>query len=101
MGCINAQCCPCCKENKLIDVDKAGVTSGKEYICSTCKSNKKTEDDYLKKNLNPVWYERNEDGGIKVVDGEKVVRYDVPPQLENLTIAEKLLIRRACPFIPS
>ncbi|EJK75053.1 hypothetical protein THAOC_03236 [Thalassiosira oceanica] len=55
MGCINAQCCPCCKENKLIDVDKAGVTSGKEYICSTCKSNKKTEDDYLKKNLNPVY----------------------------------------------
>ena len=101
MSRIDAQCCPCCKENKMIDVDKEGVNNGKEYICSTCRSNKKSEDHYLENNMNPVWYERDGGGNIKIVDGKKVVRYDIPPQLTNLTIAERLLIRRCAPFIPS
>lgn len=34
-------------------------------------------------------------------EGKKIVRYDIPPELQDLTISEGLLIRRFAPYIPS
>jgi len=35
---LNAQCCPSCHENKIINVKKE---NGKEYKCSGCSNNNK------------------------------------------------------------
>ena len=59
-------------------------SSGK---CSKCSSLQ--EDYYLQKNALPVWY-----------DDLGEPQYHVPSVLTNLTVAEKLLIQRASPFIP-
>ena len=73
------------------------------FICASCIKNKYHQNDhYLESNLQPVWYERDSDGKIKIdSEGRAVARYDIPPELKSLTMAEKLLIRRCSPMIPS
>lgn len=108
--------CDVCLENEFV-FDKYDITTNlddedgsfdspsKCNCCDKCKRNKMTVEEQLKMNMHPIWYERDLDGNIKTVveDGEirEVVRYDVPEELKNLTMAEKLLIRRCSPFIPS
>jgi hypothetical protein len=41
----------------------------------------------------PTWHTVND-------DGETVVHYDIPEELADLTLAEKLLIQRLSPIIP-
>lgn len=73
------------------------------FICASCRKNKYHQNDhYLESNLQPVWYERDSDGKIRIdSEGRAVARYDIPPELKSLTMAEKLLIRRCSPMIPS
>ena len=57
---------------------------------------------WLKNNLQPIWYERTDDGNFRLDDaGEKIVRYNVPEVLSTLSMRKKLLIRRSSPPIPS
>ena len=91
MSHINTQNCPCCREIKLIDVDKAVIQNGKKYTCLHCK-NKKSENYYLENNLHPLWYECDSSGKERIVNGKKFVGYDFLPQLTDLTIDKKLLI---------
>lgn len=73
------------------------------FICSSCIKNKYHQNDhYLESNLQPVWYERDPNGKIRIdSEGRAVARYDIPPELKSLTMSEKLLIRRCSPMIPS
>ena len=58
-------------------------------MCGRCAP-KKDPHFYLKKKALPIW--------IRKRDGAPV--YTLPPELSGLTIAEKLLIQRASPFVP-
>eukprot|EP00984_Skeletonema_dohrnii_P026385 scaffold15744_cov97-Skeletonema_dohrnii-CCMP3373.AAC.1 len=71
--------------------------------CDTCRTNKCSETEYyLKMNLQPIWFERQADGDLRLdEEGNPVRRYDIPNELKSLTMAEKLLIRRCSPLIPS
>ena len=97
--------CTLCRENKDVFV-KSENDYEKPFKCpsgSFCyKRNYETPNYYLAKNMQPIWYEREDDGSFKLDhDGGKVIRYDIPPELKNLTISEGLLIRRFSPYIPS
>ena len=117
MRTLQLKTCTVCRENKLAFEDKdivrdvnenregggAGMSEG--WTCDVCRKNKNTVEDQLKQNLQPVWYERNEDGSYKMTgEGEnqkRIPRYDIPDELKDLSMAEKLLIRRCSPLIPS
>lgn len=73
--------CDVCHQRRL----KILVTDG---ICSRCRSQKgKYTFCHGNKTL-PTWVKNN------------MIKYSVPPELQNLTIAEKLLIQRISPLIP-
>lgn len=97
MKTLDVQTCKVCRENTL------DFTEKDKDVCATCKKMKHEDTRYfLDNNLHPIWYERDQDGFIKKgEDGKEIVRYDIPPELQDLTMAEKLLIRRCSPFIPS
>ena len=109
MRTLQVSTCSVCRENKLIfpngrvakDLPKCDSVG--DAICSICKTNKYDKNNkYLRENLQPIWYERDNNGEFKYNDnGEKVIRYDIPNELKSLTMAEKLLIRRCSPLIPS
>ncbi len=110
MRTLQVSTCCVCRENKLIfpkgvakDLPKPEIGSVGDHICSVCKKNKYQESDrYLKEHLQPIWHERDDDGNFKLdSEGKKVIRYDIPEELKSLTMAEKLLIRRCSPLIPS
>ena len=105
MKTLQLQTCSVCRENRLdfSEKDKESATRCEEVICSTCRTKKHKESDYfLKNNFHPVWYERDSEGVMKFgEDGKPVVRYDIPSELKDLTMSEKLLIRRCSPMIPS
>ena len=107
MRTLQVTTCCVCRENKLIfpkgvAKDMPTLNSVGDHICDICKKNKCQENNkYLKENLHPIWYERDDEGNLKYEDGEKVTRYDIPDVLKSLTMAEKLLIRRCSPLIPS
>ena len=91
--------CVECKENHLKETDNE-TSLTKEYKCAPC--NRLQSGHYLSKNLHPVWYEHNDDGSLKFDgQGNRITRFDIPVVLSSLTIAEKLLIRRTAPYIPS
>jgi len=71
--------------------------------CKKCVADKIPDvTHFLNENIHPVWYEHREDGSLRTTEnGNTVPRYDIPPELNELTIAEKLIIRRFCPFIPT
>ena len=101
---LRIQYCHCCRENHL-NLIKYEPNKAEPYKCTKCE---KLDDDrhYLKKNLHPVWYERKP-GAKSYKDfkldssGNRIVRYDIPTELSELTMAEQLLIRRCAPYIPS
>ena len=106
MRTLQLQTCSVCRENKLefSSKDKRhDMHESGKVVCETCRTKKHEESDYfLKNNLHPVWHERDSDGCIKTdEDGKPVVRHDIPHELKCLTMAEKLLIRRCSPLIPS
>jgi len=97
MRTLDVQTCSVCRENTLEFTEKD------KNVCATCSKMKHGETNYyLENNLHPIWYEQDDQGCFKTDEGgNKIVRYDVPPELQDLTMAEKLLIRRCSPFIPS
>ena len=105
MMCYQIRTCERCRENKDVFV-KSENELLTPYRCPSntfcCMRNNDTPNFFLEKNLHPVWYEREEDGSMKLdTEGKKIVRYDIPPKLQDLTISEGLLIRRFAPYIPS
>ena len=101
MNSLHLNVCTFCLEYEvLFDKDNARKKYDK---CQKCKNDKiKDKSHYINQNRQPIWYEFNADG-TKVCDdnGVPIPQYHIPEELSNLTMAEKLLIRRFCPFIPS
>ena len=101
MNSLHLNVCTFCLEYEvLFDKDNARKKYDK---CQKCKNEKiKDKSHYINQNRQPIWYEFNADG-TKVCDdnGVPIPQYHIPEELSNLTMAEKLLIRRFCPFIPS
>ena len=77
----NHQHCVCCRKISLF------VKTNKQQVCVDCAKFKDI-DYYKKQKWLPIWY-----------DGEEP-KYHVPEELESLTLAEKMLIQLASPFIP-
>ena len=105
---LNIVTCPACLENIMVKIysekDRTKCEH-QDWLCGKC-----TDSDYIKRdrlhyintNRHPVWYERDTDGNILTDDnGNWIVRFDIPLVLSELTMAEKILIRRYQPYIPS
>ena len=108
MRTLQLETCKVCLENKLVFSKKEAWSMDAEgeignVTCDNCRTNKCSETDYyLKMNLQPIWFERRADGDLRLdEEGNPVPRYDIPNELKSLTMAEKLLIRRCSPLIPS
>ncbi len=83
------RCCMCQAVSLYKDYTKVRGDDGK-YICNDCKQ--KNVDFFYKKGTNgllPVWFDD---------DGE--VKYDLPTELQDLRLGEKLLIQRFSCFVP-
>ena len=105
MLCYQIRTCEHCGINKDATVKSEDELS-KPYKCgagTTCyRMNKAIPNFYLARNLQPVWYEREDNDDFRLdANGLKIVRYDIPMELQDLTISEGLLIRRFAPYIPS
>jgi hypothetical protein len=116
MRTLQLRTCGVCRENKLMFKDKdldherayggsaiSATVSDDDFVCKHCKDNTYDKNDhYLEGNLHPVWFERDSVGNIAIgTNGKPIIRYDIPNELSSLTMAEKLLIRRCSPLIPS
>ena len=81
-----------CKKCRSVSLVKEFIQcrDGSGYVCSDCQ---RTEDSYYFQRgcnrLLPVWY-----------DDRNVARFDVPPELKELRLGEKLLIQRFSCFVP-
>ena len=100
---LKTQKCHACMEIHLNQVART-YDGSKPYKCGRCK--KLPPDFYDKWLLQPVWHERNEGAtcfdDVKLdAERNKIVRYDLPEELESLTLSEKLLIRKCAPYVPS
>ena len=72
------------------DVNKnnsANREEQKHWTCPGCRN--KPKDYYLNNDMLPIWR-----------DDRNNVHYEVPVELDELTLAEKMLIQRAAPFVP-
>ena len=76
--------CKCCRRVRL----KHTICSN--GVCGACKKHKDV-DYFLRNNALPVWYENG--------DKRNPPNYHVPLELQNLTLAEKMLIQRISPFV--
>jgi hypothetical protein len=101
---IKACYCPVCRETKLVQAaenSKNLTYNKKSKRCDSCDK-RDNNDYYISNNFQPIWYERDADGSIRMDNkGRPITRYDIPPELHCLTMPEKLLIRRYAPFIPA
>ena len=99
----NYKVCEECMENKLVDSDCIDADHNNVHVCKACKNRGSSElGYYLRKNLQPVWYERDEFGNVAIdAEGKSTVHYEVPDELSDLTMAEKLSIRRYATYVPS
>ena len=76
--------CVCCRRIRVKhDISISGM-------CGSCKKHK-SRTHFLDNNGLPVWYEKG--------DRSKLPNYHLPPELSNLTLAEKMLIQRVSPFV--
>ena len=77
--------CKCCRRIRIKqELSKKG-------ICVSCKRFKDNEY-YLRNDGLPVWYMHG--------DVRNRPNYHLPPELKNLSLAEKMLIQRVSPFVP-
>ena len=105
---LSIKVCPSCKENVMVsnDSEKAKAQQFTEIlkrrkVCTRC-TKLDQKDHYLEYNLHPIWYEHDMDGNmIEGPDGKPIVHYDIPSELTELTVPEKMLIRRYAPYIPT
>lgn len=61
----------------------------RKLMCAKCNSMTPEKRDLFVSKALPVW-----------IDGEGNTRYDIPPELKDLSIAEQTLIQRVSPFVP-
>jgi len=94
--------CPECFEYCLkIKPKKRKSANSIHRVCQTCRSSKRMKFQYIDRNIQPVWFRRNSDGSIETDEYDNPLpQFNIPPELNNLSIAEKLLIQRACPYVP-
>ena len=77
--------CKCCRRIRIkLDLNNKG-------ICVGCRKYKDNEY-FLRNDGLPVWYMNG--------DTKNTPNYHVPPELKDLTLAEKMLIQRVSPFVP-
>ena len=81
-----------CKKCKSVSMYKTKTLSKNTttYVCSHCE--KKPDDFFVKKDINrllPVWF-----------DDHDVCHYELPDELTDLRLGEKLLIQRFSCFVP-
>ena len=105
---INIVTCPACSENimlKIVSEKENKKCEDRDWLCRKCTNSDDIKRDrlhYINTNRQPVWYERDADGNILTDDnGNRIVHFDIPLVLSELTMAEKILIRRYQPYIPS
>jgi len=90
--------CKMCLELHMMDGQ--AQQSRRPYSCQKCQK-RKDPMYYLKNNLHPIWYEVSDVGAfVRDKDGNKVPRFDIPPELKRLSMAEKFLIRRCSNYVP-
>ena len=107
MRCLNIRNCPECLENAILSfLTEKGLNehftdrSKSHKVCEKCKE--KPRGHFLANNLHPIWYERDQDGKLRLSsDGPRIIRHDIPEVLSRLSVPEKLLIRRIAPLIPT
>lgn len=87
--------CDCCKIYYL--EENRSLTSHKKEICESCKKSKHTSEWWLEQNLLPVWYKTLSTGESDLSNPQ----WHIPSELNDLTMAEKLLIRRVAVFVPA
>jgi hypothetical protein len=73
--------CVCCWQVKI------GITLDSNNHCNECKN--LPTNHYIEQRVLPVWYDKN-----------GMVNYELPEQLVELTLGEKMLIQAAAPFVP-
>ena len=74
-------CCPCCLRVGI------HVIIGSKRVCKDC-GGYNNPSYFVDKGALPLWY-----------DNEKP-QYHIPEELDTLSLAEKMLIQRASPFVP-
>lgn len=77
--------CKCCRQIRI----KHNIN--KSNICVSCKKHKDPSY-FLRNDGLPIWYAN----GDKSTDPQ----FHLPQELQNLTLAEKMLIQRVSPFVP-
>lgn len=111
--CQRIKICPSCKENVMIN--PRNKTELNEYFtptsvmhasCKKCKEddNVKADSNYYENtNRHPVWYKHDISTGEMILgpDGKPIVQYNIPDELKDLRLGEKLLIQRFSPYIPT
>ena len=96
MSQLSIHCCPCCRENKIENLDFRIIIKCNP-VCKDCK--KKDRDYYIKNDLHPIWYEHDYEGNIILDEkGKPFIHFNIPKELTDLTVPEKMLIRRYAPF---
>jgi uncharacterized protein YbaR (Trm112 family) len=108
MKCLSILVCPSCRENIMVS-NPSEYTKSRTFVpnakqkatCERCKKLPRP-DHYLYNNLHPIWYEHDDEGNL-ILDskGKPIIHYEIPPELSELTVPEKMLIRRYAPYIPS
>lgn len=92
--------CEACHKYEL-QFESKKITRPAKKLCETCSKEKRDEQYFIENNYHPVWFEKNQDGSFKTDDQDQPIpRFHIPNELSNLSMAEKLLIRRMCPYIP-
>ena len=95
---LNMHKCSICMECK-IQVKPPSDNRG--YVCQDCVT-RRDDNFYIKNNLHPVWYLRDDDGEEVLDEHHKPIpQYHIPTELSCLTMYEQLLIRRCANFIPT
>ena len=92
---LNMHKCSVCMECKI----QVKPSCNNRYICQDCVT-RKDDNFYIKNNLHPAWYLRNEEGN-EVLDEhlKPIPQYNIPTELSCLTMYKQLLIRRCANFI--
>jgi hypothetical protein len=95
---LNVLKCSVCME---CSIEEKPIVDESKYTCSAC-TRRRDPNFFLDNNLHPVWYLVDEEGNyIKDSKGCKIPQYNVPKELSELSIGEKLLIRRCANMVPS
>ena len=90
-----------CSECREYHIESKPATNDLTHLCTSCRK-RGISHYYLDMNLHPVWYLVDDNGNFVLDEkGQRVPQYQIPEELDCLTMYEKLLIRRCANFVPS